>query len=97
MRFPLYPNAQAARWAPHRDAVPYRIILPGGPRGLAPGAAQGILSCTSPWVGQAISWGACQNRTLRPKMATSSQDLTFPEPRAQSGSGAHTSGNDSRF
>ena len=39
MRFPLYPNAQAARWAPHRDAVPYRIILPGGPRGLAPGAA----------------------------------------------------------
>ncbi|MCE5359806.1 MAG: MCE family protein [Acidithiobacillus sp.] len=39
MRFPLYPNAEAARWAPGKDAVAYQIVLPGGPQGLTPGAA----------------------------------------------------------
>lgn len=39
MRFPLYPNAEAARWAPRKDAVAYQIVLPGGPQGLTPGAA----------------------------------------------------------
>ena len=33
-----------------------------------------MASCTSPWVGQRISLGAYQNRVLRPKIATSSQD-----------------------
>lgn len=37
--FPLYPNKAAADSAPGPDAVPFRIVLSGGPHGLASGAA----------------------------------------------------------
>jgi paraquat-inducible protein B len=37
-RFHLYPSATAARAAPGPHAVPYRVILAGGPHGLAKGA-----------------------------------------------------------
>lgn len=39
MQFHLYPSAQAARWAPRSNAVFYQLVLPGGPQGLASGAA----------------------------------------------------------
>ncbi|HEX7388726.1 MAG TPA: MlaD family protein, partial [Acidiphilium sp.] len=38
-RFHLYPSENAARTAPGPHAVPYRIVLAGGPHGLATGAA----------------------------------------------------------
>lgn len=37
--FRLYPSRAAAESAPGLNAVPFRIVLPGGPHGLAPGAS----------------------------------------------------------
>lgn len=39
MDFPLYPSAEAARWAPSKDAVHYTVTMPGGSQGLDAGAA----------------------------------------------------------
>ncbi len=37
--FFLYPNQEAARWAPSAQAVPYQVLIPGGPQGLQTGSS----------------------------------------------------------